>query len=651
MAIGSMKVANRLVMVPMGNYMAELGGFVSDVDVAFYSARARGGVGLVIVESTTIDYAHAKSNLKQISAGEDDKIPGLKKLADAVHAEGSLIAAQINHPGRHGPARENGVPSMPAPSVIDSGTPFNPTHEMSKAEIDEVAVKYGAAARRLKEAGFDAVEIHGAHGYLICQFMSPYTNLRTDDYGGSFENRMRFAKEVYESVRAACGNDFPVIIRISADEYMGYAGKPGQGIQLVEGVRIAKYLDELGVDAIDVSSGNFDTINTIWEPVSFDEGWKIGNAEAIKKVASVPVIAVSVIRNPDYAEKILSEGKLDFVGSARQFLADPEWGVKAKSGRVGEIRRCISCLHCFETLGNAGKSGLGQVACALNYQAGREGFYSDSMLRKDGAGRTVAVVGGGPSGMEAAIVLAKRGFRPVIFEKKGKLGGQLNTASKPAKKEKVLWQVEYQSAMLGILGVEIRLNTTPTVDDLKELRPYAIIIAQGSTPLFPASIPGLDGENVYSIIQILEKEVEFTRKKIIVVGSGSTGLETAEFLAEKGNAIDIYEMLSDAGPDLFFQNKIDIMSRLMPFRPEIFTKHKLIRIDGNTATFEDTDTGNLKEATADAFVISMGVTPNTELTDSVKEHFDKVLVIGDAVKGGRLEPAITTAYLAAFELM
>ena len=649
-SIGSMTVPNRIVMVAMGNYMAEPGGVVSDVDVAFYGTRAKGGVGLIVVESTTIDYEHAKSNRRQISVGEDDKIPGLKRLADAVHAHGAVIAAQINHPGRQGVAKDNGVASMPAPSVVDFQSPDKPIHEMSKVEISGIVARYGKAARRLKDAGFDAVEIHGAHGYLVCQFMSTYTNLRTDEYGGPFENRMRFVKEVYQSVRAACGSDFPVIVRISADENLWFAGKPGQGIRLADGVEIAKYLEKLGVDAISVSNGNFDTMNTIWEPVSYEEGWKTGNAEAVKKAVSVPVIAVSVIRNPDYAERILNEGKLDFIGSARQFLADPDWGVKAKTNRVGEIRRCISCLHCFETLVKAGATAKGQVACAINYQAGREEQYGDEMLIKNGNGRAVAIIGGGPSGMEAAIVLAKRGFRPVVYEKMGRLGGQLNTAALPPKKLKMLWQIEYQTAMLEKLGVEVRTDTAPTVEGLMALDPYAVFIAQGSKPLFPASIPGLDGDNVYSIIDILEEKVVFSDKNVVVIGSGSTGLETAEFLAGQGNTVAIYEMLEDIGPDLFFQNKIDIMGRLMPFKPGVFTKHRLVRIDGDTATFEDMDTGAKKETVADAFVISLGVAPSTELVDLIKERFDKVFVIGDAIKGGRLEPAISTAYEATFGL-
>jgi 2,4-dienoyl-CoA reductase-like NADH-dependent reductase (Old Yellow Enzyme family)/thioredoxin reductase len=631
----------------MGNHMALPGGEASDIDVEFYGARAKGGVGLVITECMTIDYEHGKGNFGQMSADDDRFIPGLRRVADAVHAHGSVIAAQIYHPGRQGIAALNGVESMPSASTVECQAVHQPVHEMTKEEIGDVVTKFGAAAKRLKEAGFDGVEVHAAHGYLITQFISSYTNKREDEYGGSLENRMRLGKEIMEEIQAQCGKDFPIIVRVSVDEHLEFVGAPGAGITLAEGIEVCKLFEQYGACCLDVSCGIYETMNTAWEPIGFDEGWKIDAVEAVKKEVGVPVIGVSVIRNPDYAEQILEQGKCDLVGSARQFFADPDWAVKAQQGRVCEIRRCISCMYCMETLMETDITHV-TVACAINWQGGREKEYGDDALVKDGAGRTVAIIGGGPSGLEAAIVLAKRGFKPIVFEKKTELGGQLLYASKPPKKEKMLWLLDYQKAMIEKLGVEVRLGVSPTIDELKALDPYGVIVAQGSSPILPASIEGLDGANVYTPLQILGEEVSLEGKSVAIIGSGMTGLETAEYLASKGAKVSIFEMQPEIGPGLFFQNLIDIMSRLGAHEPEIHTQHTLVKLDSDTAWFENE--GETKTYTADAFVVSLGVAPNTTLVDAIKEHFPKAVVVGDAVAGGRLAPAIGTGYVAGFSL-
>jgi 2,4-dienoyl-CoA reductase-like NADH-dependent reductase (Old Yellow Enzyme family)/thioredoxin reductase len=647
--IGNLTVPNRIAMTAMGNHMAKPGGEVSDIDVEFYGARAAGGVGLVILECLTIDYATGKGNFGQMSADDDKFIPGLKRIADAVHEHGSVVAAQIYHPGRQGIAELNGVESMVAPSEVECQAVHQPTHAMSKAEIDDIVAKFGAAAKRCKEAGIDAVEVHAAHGYLINQFISPYTNKRTDEYGGSLENRLRFLAEIMASIQAACGPEYPVIVRFSVDEHLEYVGHPEEGIHLDEGVEIAKHIEKLGAAALDVSCGIYETMNTAWEPIGFDEGWKIDGPAKVKQVVNVPVIGVSVIRNPDYAEKILEEDKVDFIGSARQFFADPEWGNKAREGRVNEIRKCISCMYCMETLMETDITGV-TVACAINYQGGREAQYGDAALRQDGNGKTVAVIGAGPAGLEAGIVLAKRGFKPVIFEKKPEVGGQVLSASKPPKKEKMLWLLDYQKTILENYGVEIRYSTTPGIEDLKALDPYAVIIAQGSNPLLPRSITGLDQDNVFTPPEILSGAASLTGKRIGVIGSGMTGIETAEYLAAQGNTIVLFEMVEEIGPGLFFQNLIDIMSRLGVHEPEMYTQHKLVGIEGNTATFESLVTGEVARFEFDAFVVSLGVIPNTDLIAEIKENFDKTFVVGDALAGGRIAAAIGDGYKTAFEL-
>ena len=647
--IGSMEVPNRVVMTAMGNHLAEADGSVSDADVAFYGARAKGGVGLVITECACVDFETGKGNCRQMSVDDDKYIPGLKKLADEIHKYGSCVAVQLYHPGRQGIAAINAGDTMKAPSVTECQCVHQPTHEMTQAEIDDLVERFAKGSRRLKDAGIDAVEIHGAHGYLIGQFMSPYTNKRTDKYGGSFENRMRFLDEIIHAVRTECGDDYPIIVRYSVDEHMDYAGQSEDGLHLEDGLRIAKHLSALGVDALDVSSGIYETMNTAWEPVGFDQGWKIDAAAAVKKEVSIPVIGVSVIREPAYAEQILTEGKVDFIASARQFFADPEWAIKAKEGREQDIRKCISCLYCMETLMAADMSPM-PMACAINYEGCRELACGEEKLKKDGNGRTVAVIGAGPAGMEAARILAIRGFRPVVFEKNSEVGGQIILASKPPKKEKTGWLIDYQKAQLEKLGVEVRLSCAPTIEDIKALNPYAVFAAQGSIPIMPASIPGLDGENVYTPVEILNGTVSLSGKKVGVIGSGMTGIETAELLGAQGNEVTVFEMADEIGPGIFFQNLIDVMGRVASHNTKLYPKHKLVRIDGTTAIVETTDTIEQKSFTFDAVVVSLGTKSNCELKDELKASFDKVELLGDAAKAGRIEQAIRNGYEAAFNL-
>lgn len=646
--IAGMHVPNRIAMTAMGNHLANPDGTVSDADVAFYAARAKGGVGLVITECACVDFATGKGNLRQMAVDDDQYIPGLRRLADAVHAYGAALCVQIYHPGRQGIAAVNGVETMAAPSVTECQCVHQPTHAMTVEEIRDMVRRFAMGAYRLKQAGVDAVEFHGAHGYLIGQFLSPYTNHRTDAYGGSFENRMRFLDEIILEARRLCG-DYPMLVRYSVDEHMDYAGKPGEGLGLAEGIEIARHLEKMGVDALDVSSGIYETMNTAWEPVGFDEGWKIEGPAAVKQAVSIPIIGVSVIREPAYAEQLLAQGKVDMVGSARAFLADPQWGEKAREGRDRDIRKCISCLYCMETLMAADMSPT-PMGCSINFEACRESVWQADKLDKDGNGRTVAMIGAGPAGMEAARVLALRGFRPVIFEKTAHVGGQVLLASKPPKKEKTGWLIDYQLGQLEKLGVEIRLNTPATLDAVKALEPCAVFVAQGSGSVKPRSIPGLDSPKVWAPGDVLMGRVNFRDQDVCVVGSGMTGIETAELLGSQGNRVTVFEMADEIGPGVFFQNMIDVMRRVAAHGTKLCPKHKLLRVDGGDVTVETTDTREQKTFRFDGIVLSLGVAPNRELVETLRAEFPNVVLLGDASKGGRIADAIGSAYQAAAEL-
>jgi 2,4-dienoyl-CoA reductase-like NADH-dependent reductase (Old Yellow Enzyme family)/thioredoxin reductase len=645
--IGSMKTKNRIVMTAMGNHLANTDGSVSEQDIAFYGARAKGGVGLIITECTVVDGLRGKGNTHQILVDDDQYIPGLKRLAQEIHKYHGKIVAQIYHPGRQGISAINGNLPMMAPSEVECQAVRQPTVAMTVVEIADMVEKFVQAAVRIKAAGIDGVEVHGAHGYLINQFLSPYTNLRNDRYGGSIENRIRFLEEITLGIRERCGTDYPLIVRLSVDEFLNTVGQPEKGLHLEDGVKIAKRLEKLGVDAIDASSGIYETMNVAWEPASFEQGWKIYLPETIKQALNIPVIGVAVIRDPQYADQVIKEGKLDFVGSARQHYTDPEWSNKAKEGKVDELRKCISCLHCMETLMTADMSPV-PCQCGINIQAGRELEYSD--FKQDGGGRIVVIIGAGPAGLEAARVLALRKYKPIVFEKTDKVGGQLELANKAPKKEKINWLINYLKRQMEKLGVEIRFHTEPTVEDLKKLNPYAVFVACGSNQIMPESIFGIDEKEVLSNVDILSGKIKLKNKKVAVAGSGMTGLETAHILAADGNEVSIFEMADDIGPGLYFQNLIDIMNQLKKLGVKLYPKHRLTKIRNGKAIFEIKESDEQKEYQFEVIVISLGIKPNQELTAAIKSSFEKVYLLGDAAKVGKIRDAMESGFLCAYNL-
>ncbi|SFU60166.1 oxidoreductase [Butyrivibrio sp. INlla21] len=641
--IGKVTSPNRLVFEPMGNYYAELDGSVSERDIAFYTERAKGGCGIVMTEVASVNSKTGRGNIRNICTDDDKFIPGYKKMADSIHKYGSLLFVELYHPGCQGIAPLNGG-SMASPSGQESDLIHMPTHAMTVEEIHDTVKDFVDSAVRMQKAGVDGVVLHAAHGYLLCEFISSYTNHRTDEYGGSIENRVRIIKEIVEGIREKCG-DYPIIIRYSADEYMREIGKEG-GMILEEAVEMAKLFESYGVDALDVSAGNYETMNWAWEPTGFDEGWKMVNGATIAKAVKIPVIACSVIRTPRGAVDFLNKG-VSFVGSARQFFADPYWGNKVKEGREKEIRKCISCLNCMESLMAADEDNGIRCQCTVNIEGGEECTYLP--LKNNGDGKKVVILGAGPAGLEAARVAAERGFKPVIFEAAGEIGGQLNLANKPPKKDKITWLIEYYQAMIEKYGIEVRLNTEATAELIKKENPYKVINAIGSSPVLPRSIPGLDGSFIITPPDVLAGRVNLSGKRVCVVGSGMTGIETAEFLQEKGNSIELYEMADDIGPGLFFQNLIDVMGRLAPGGCKFFAKHQLVSVDEHEAKFNNLETGKEVTASYDNIVISLGTRSNAIAEDIAKEYPD-MITIGDAEKAGRIRHAVEGGYKAALSL-
>lgn len=639
--IGSLVLRNRVVVTAMGIAQSALDGSVTNLEVAFYRERARGGAGLIITECMIVNWTSGRGNLHQTAASDDTHISGLARIAEGVHAEGGKIIGQIYHPGRQGFLHVNGTKTQPAPSDIPDAMTQVPVHAMSLGEIKSLVKMFAQAALRLQKAGFDGVEIHGAHGYLFTSFMSPYSNVRTDEYGGNTQNRCRIVTEAISAIRELCGKDFAILVRISANEYLELAGKPGKGIDIEEGVAIAKVLETAGVDAIDVSSGIYETMNTAWEPISYEEGWKSSLAARVKEVVSIPVIGVSVYRNAAFTENVLKKNMLDFVGSARAHFADPFWTTKAKEGKVLTTRRCISCLTCMETLVAADETGE-PSHCAINPRTGRE----LDMFSKNGQGKRVVVVGAGPSGLEAAVTAAQRGYEVTVFEEEAKIGGQLNYAAKPPGKEKIRWLIEFYENALKELGVNLCLNHFLAPEQLAQIHADAVILATGSEPVMPRSIPGLEADNVYAPPAVLTGEVDLSGKKVVVIGSGMTGIETTHLLAAQGCKLDLFEMMPEIGPGIYFQNLMDIMPKLAAHKVGLYPSHTLLEIQGNIAAFKRED-GSRFEVEAEAFVVSLGTRPLSKYTEAVQALIPQAITVGDTKKPGRIIDATRTGWEAA----
>ena len=506
--IGNVEIKNRIVMPPMMLGFGQFDGSPTETMMNYYEERAIGGAGLIVTEITRVNDFSGASAFAQLAISHDYHIAPLKEMIDRVHRHGTKMFIQLHHTGRQNLGQMMGtvpvsiamhrligncydklfykvapmgkklmekdlVLKTSSPSACDraySAESLN--REMSVKEVRKIIQQFIDGAVRAKKAGADGVELHAAHGYLIQQFLSPYTNQRTDCYGGSFENRLRFITEILTGIKTACGKDFPIIVRLSVDECYKEIGKPDVGYTLEDGVKMAKEIEKAGADAIDVSSAGYDTYNYWLEPTSFEPGWRKYMAAAVKKEVSIPVLAANLIRSPEQAEAQLEEGIQDFVCLGRPHIADPHWANKAKAGKANEIKRCICCLYCMESMQHNAYKGS-HANCSVNPKLGHE----KEVLSRDGNGRTVVIVGAGPAGLSAAETLGRRGFKPIVLEKQPEAGGQLQLANKPPLKDKINWCIEDLVTAALHNGAEIRYNTEATPELIASLSPYAVIIA------------------------------------------------------------------------------------------------------------------------------------------------------------------------------
>ncbi|MGZ4171179.1 MAG: oxidoreductase [Solirubrobacteraceae bacterium] len=518
LTIGPMTVANRLVMAPMERNYAQPDGTVSDRTIAHYRVRAAGGVGWVCVESTFVDPA-GRGRTHQLGLHEDRCVDGMRALADAVHAGGARIGIELHHAGRNTSAAISGLPPV-APSPVPCAEAGGEVpRQLTVAEIDEVVDRYAAAAARAAAAGFDAVELHSAHGYLPLAFLSPLTNKRTDEYGGSLHNRMRFAVQVLRAMRAAVGDDVAVGCRFSAEEHV-----PG-GLTVAETAHYARALVEAGADYLSVSAGVYASFVNIIPPMDYPAGWLLPTAARIREAVSVPVIGASRIVDPEIAERAIAAGEVDLIAVGRALLTDPELPRKAREGRAEEIISCIGCNQGCE----ARISGQRDVTCLVNPEVGREHLPA---LVPSRSPQRVVVIGGGPAGMEAARVCAERGHTVTLYDRRPRLGGAVVLAARLPDRSGWRTFLEQAERRLRGSGVEVRLNSEVNATSLTWSGADAIVLATGARFMRPepgyhrASVPILTPSE-------LLHDTTPPRGRVVVSGAGAIGLGVTAWLVDR----------------------------------------------------------------------------------------------------------------------
>lgn len=607
-------IKNRIVVPAMVTDYCTSDGKATDRFIAYHEAKAKGGFGLIITEDYAID--PLGRGFKNVAGlWNDDQIESHSELPKRVHKYGATILAQIYHCGRQ--TNRDAINAQPVSSsaiVCPFGTDV--PRALSTEEVKEMVSKYGDTALRAKKCGFDGVEIHGGHGYLITQFLSPYSNTRVDEYGGSFLNRARFALEVIHDVRNKCGDDFIVGMRISADEMVE------GGLTIEDAKALVPYLEEAGVDLVNVSVGNYLAVDVNVAPAYLKHGWFVDMAKEIKEICNIPVIAVSRINDPILANSIIRSGKADFTAMGRASLADPEMPNKAKEGRFDEIRKCIGCNHgCLGTLFTDNP-----IKCVLNPTLGNE---LNSEIKLAEVAKKVAVIGAGPAGLEAAMSAKKAGHDVTVYEKDSHAGGQFYLASIPPCKGEIADFIVWQTNQCKKLNIPIKYNTEASIELMKTEKPDVIILATGATPVKPP-IKGIENSNVVLANDVLAGKV-FPGQNCVVVGGGQVGAETAHFLGQKLRNVVVLEMGKEIAPEEAIGPKWQLMGALESRKVEIRTDVRVTEITENSVKAQGE---TIMEFPADTVIIATGSRSVNGLNEELTNAGFDVKVIGDAKKVG-----------------
>ena len=611
--IGTVTVPNRFVVPPMGNNFANTDGSMSERSAAYYEARAKGGFGLITIESTVV-YKEAKGGPRKPCLFSDEVVPSFKRVADACHAYGAKVSIQLQHAGPEGNSKLTGYPLKAASAIAPSAGREIP-EAMPTEEVYRLIECYGDAARRAQLAGIDMVEVHCAHGYLVSTFISARTNKRTDEFGGCFENRMRLPRLIIENIRKKTGGNMPILCRINArDEGDG-------GVDVHDAAAIAAYLEQVcGVDAIHVTRSIHIHDEFMWAPNITHGGFNAELGAEIKRAVSVPVILVGRFTEPQYAELLVKQGRADLIAFGRQSIADPELPNKARNGQLEKLTPCIACL-----LGCVPNMLQGRpITCAMNPCAGREAELKPAEVRKN-----VVVIGGGPGGMYAAEMCAKRGHSVTLLEKATELGGHFLVASYPPGKGEISGAIRSFIVNCREAGVDIRTGTKATPELVASLKPDAIIIATGSVPL-RLPIPGLDSCGCSTAEDVLTGKAD-TGKRVLVVGGGMVGCECVEFLTEREHIVDMVEMKPVIGEDIVPEARKYIMANLEKHKVTQRVNARVKQFYADGVDFTDTVTGEDAAMRGyDSVVLAMGYRSNNTLEEQLKDLAPQVIVIGEA---------------------
>jgi 2,4-dienoyl-CoA reductase-like NADH-dependent reductase (Old Yellow Enzyme family)/thioredoxin reductase len=633
--IGQMQLKNRIVMPPMGTNYAEEGGAIGQRTLDYYEARARGGVGLIIVEGSAPSLQCTMSH--QASLGDDKLIPRWQKLTDAAHKYNARIAIQIMHSTME---KWDGkvVQVSPSPVIVPArvmGILGEPPHELTVEEIAERVEWFASAARRASEAGFDGVEIHGAHQYIVAAFLSSATNQRKDKYGGSVKNKARFLVEILQAIKEKVGPGFPVWVRFNAQEW-----GVGNGITIEETKQVVPLVVEAGAQAIHVSGyGAGSYITTA--PIPDTPGFLVPLAEEVKKLTNVPVIAVGRL-DLELGERILEEGKADLIAIGRRLLADPDLPNKVAEGRLDEIIPCIGCMECIERLAFDERSE--GVTCVVNPTMGRERAYQIKPVRK---AKKVVVVGGGPAGMQAAIVATKRGHKVTLFEKDAKLGGQLNIAALPPFKGDIFPWINYLVNQVEKAGVAVKLNADATAEIVIKGNPDAVVIATGSTPAMP-EISGIDKSNVVTAQDVLSGKAK-AGQNVVIIGGGMVGCETGRYLAEQGKTVTIIEILKRMASDMFPMVRRRLMDGLRSKKVTLLASATCEEIREGSVLV-NTAEGKKETIPADTVIIAVGYKANDRLYKALEGKVPEIYCIGNSSEPRRILEATNEGYRTGLAL-
>ena len=619
--IKNISLHNRIVMPALASFLIGNDGSISDATVEHYRLRAAGGPAMVIMEACAVSPEGVVS-AHQAVIHDDRFIEGLAKIARAMKEEGSVPAIQIHHGGRQTSVKIINRKPL-APSPLPCPTIRGEVEPLTIKGIQQLVQKFGDAAQRAHQAGFELIEIHGAHGYLVNQFLSKFSNIREDGYGGDTAGRARFAREIIEEVRKRVGYGIPISFKISAEEYVD------SGLTTEESIEILKLLVQAGADVVQVSAGNDVTPEWICQPMFMEKACLVESACQVKRALNVPVMAVGRINDPQIANDIIEQDKADLVCIGRGLLADPEMPKKALEGRLDEIRTCIACNTCMQSIFKKGR-----IECLVNPMLGREKEMAFIPTAKP---KRVMVVGGGPGGLNVAWVAAKRGHSVHVYEKRSELGGQLLPGSTPGHKAELRTLIRFQTKQAELFGVKCHLNHEVSIDDFKTENPDVVVLATGSLPALPA-VEGIDNDIVLTYEDVLNGGSP-PFKKVVVIGGGPTGLELALHLAEYGCTTTVVEMLPKIGSGLEAMTKKIILQKLKEFNVTIWTDTKLSKINDNGVAVVNKDNQE-HFLEADKVVIAIGTRPDTRLYEKIKALGYEIYQIGDCLETRNAKDAI-----------